>query len=43
MPTEVSAARPPDLLQPGGPEEEKMEEPAPDWLEPKIYKGNTRL
>jgi nanoRNase/pAp phosphatase (c-di-AMP/oligoRNAs hydrolase) len=43
MPAEVSAARPPDLLQPGEPEEEKTEEPAPDWLEPKIYKGDTRL
>lgn len=34
MPTEVSAAKKP---------EESKEKPSPDWLEPKIYKGNTRI
>lgn len=34
MPTEVSAAKKP---------EEAKEKPSPDWLEPKIYKGNTKI
>lgn len=34
MPTEVSAAKKP---------EESKKKPSPDWLEPKIYKGNTRV
>jgi len=34
MPTKVSAAKKP---------EEPKKKPSPDWLEPKIYKGNTKI
>lgn len=34
MPKEISAQKPPE-------EKKKEEKPSPDWLEPKIYKGNT--
>jgi len=37
MPSDVSAKRPP-----AKPEEEK-EKPSPDWLEPKIFKGGSRV
>lgn len=35
MPAAVSANKPPEVPQ--------TEEPRPDWLEPKIYKGNTKI
>lgn len=35
MPEKISAKKPPQEL--------KEEKPAPDWLEPKIYKGNTLI
>lgn len=37
MPSEISAKKPPEK-----PKEEK-EKPSPDWLEPKIFKGGTRV
>jgi len=41
MPTTVSARKKPEkiLIQ----EEEKEKKPSPDWLEPKIYKGNAKI
>lgn len=39
MTTEVSASKPPIEA----PAEEEVEPPSPDWLQPKIYKGNTRI
>jgi len=41
MPTEVSAAKKPVTSSEEKTKEEKK--PSPDWLEPKIYKGNTRI
>jgi nanoRNase/pAp phosphatase (c-di-AMP/oligoRNAs hydrolase) len=38
MPAKISAQKIPSKA-----EEEKEEKPSPDWLQPKIYKGNTRL
>lgn len=38
MPTKVSAQK-----TPPEPEKEEKEKHSPDWLEPKIYKGNTRI
>lgn len=37
MPTKLSAQKPPIEV------EETKEEPSPDWLKPKIYKGDTRI
>lgn len=40
MPADVSAAKKPEELVK---EEEGKKKPSPDWLEPKIYKGDTRV
>lgn len=42
MPTEVSAAKKPEEPAPKEPLGGKKK-PSPDWLEPKIYKGNTKV
>lgn len=46
MPRAISASRPPDLVEKSQPKdigERLRKQPLPDWFEPKVYQGGTRL
>jgi hypothetical protein len=43
MPTQVSAAKKPEEAIPKEAAEVEEKKPTPDWLGPKIYKGDTRV